>query len=124
LHHDFKVCSFDFQNTNYNQVAIVNEDRSGALVQQQVQRGILFSPDTRKHSDPYWDNLNHKCWLYKEDGTYDKKVNIKNPISAKTNIFISDNAVYKNILVILSIRDNGNPQLTSYRRIVLICKVD
>lgn len=117
-------CVKDFESTNHNPIAVINGDESKDVIYREVQSGKRFSVDARKSNDPDGNNLDFEWWIYQEAGTYENKVTIKNPKSAKASVEIPDDAAGKDIHIILTLRDNGTPQLTSYRRIVLTSKSD
>jgi hypothetical protein len=114
-------CIKDFENANHNPIAIVNEDKSKDVLYVEVEPGLNYALDASKSSDPDGNDLSYQWWIYREAGTYDKHINIINPATQKANIIMPEDAGGKEIHVILTLRDNGNPQLTSYRRIVLMC---
>ena len=76
----------------------------------------------KAHADPDGDNLIYKWWHYNEADTYDKSIAIKNNTSQTTEISVPENSNGKNIHLILEVKDNGQPVLTAYRRIIIACK--
>ncbi len=121
--HDFEArmdwCVNDFDNANHNPVAVVNGSETREVLYKEVSSGNSFSVDASGSSDPDGDKLSYEWWIYPDAGTYNKPVIIKNNSSKKTSILIPEDAAGKTMHVVLTLRDNGNPQLTSYRRIVL-----
>lgn len=114
-------CIKDFKNANHNPDAVINDDKSIDVIYEKVKPGIEFSLDASGSSDPDGNDLFYEWWIYQEAGTYNKNLKIKNQSSTKANLIIPEDAAGKEIHVILTLRDNGKPQLTSYRRIVLMC---
>jgi hypothetical protein len=60
-------------------------------------------------------------WLYKEAGTYKGGVAIRKDTSKNPVVTIPKDAQGKTIHVVLTLKDDGSPQLTSYRRLVISC---
>ncbi|MFC2126730.1 DUF1593 domain-containing protein [Bacteroidota bacterium] len=112
-------CVMDFKNANHNPVAVINGDETRNVIYMEVTPGSRFSIESSDSSDPDGDELSYHWWIYPEAGTYDNEVVIKKDTSPKTSIQIPKDAAGKTIHVILTLRDNGSPQLTSYRRIVV-----
>jgi hypothetical protein len=73
-------------------------------------------------SDPDGDAVSIKWWQFRV-GSYPNKVVISNPDSAKTEVFIPNDAMGgQTIHVILEATDNGTPSLTRYQRIIITVK--
>ena len=115
-------CVKDFENANHNPIGIINGDETKNILFKKVLCGKHYSIDASKSSDPDCEKINYEWWIYPEAGTYEKKVKIKKATLAKISIYIPENASGKDIHVVLTLRDNANPQLTSYHRIVLECE--
>jgi hypothetical protein len=70
-------------------------------------------------SDPDGDLLNYKWWYYKEAGTYDSDVLIFDSTEEECRVRIPTDAVGSTIHIILSVTDNGVPELTRYKRVII-----
>ena len=71
-------------------------------------------------SDPDGDSLTYRWWQYKEAGTFEGTVEIQNAENQDASFIIPDNAVKeKTIHIICEVKDNGNPQLTRYQRVIV-----
>jgi hypothetical protein len=112
-------CINDFKNANHNPVAVINNDKTRDVLYQEAISGSRFTLDATGSSDPDGDMLSYEWWIYHEAGTYKKDVVIKNAKSPTATMQVPKDAVGKTIHIVLTLRDNGRPQLTSYRRIVL-----
>jgi hypothetical protein len=84
-----------------------------------VKPGQVVSLDASESSDPDGDALSYRWFVYKEAGTWDGDVAIDRYATPKATLRMPEAASSKTIHVILEVRDNGNPSLYSYRRIVL-----
>jgi hypothetical protein len=69
--------------------------------------------------DPDGNNLSYTWWNYREAGTYNNNVNIINPNSSEASVTIPINASGKEIHIIVSAVDDGVPNNTRYRRLVM-----
>ena len=70
-------------------------------------------------SDPDGDLLNYKWWYYKEPGTYSQDIVINNSTEEECQVIIPSDAVGSEIHIILSVTDNGIPELTRYKRVII-----
>ncbi|MFX0135013.1 MAG: DUF1593 domain-containing protein [Candidatus Hodarchaeota archaeon] len=75
--------------------------------------------DATGTSDPDGDKLFFYWFHYKEAGRYDGDVNIKSPSSLKTTLSFKDPKKSGTVHIILDVKDNGNPCLHRYARIIL-----
>ena len=112
-------CINDFENGNHNPVAVINDDETRDVLYQEAISGSRFIIDAADSSDPDGDMLSYEWWVYHEAGTYKKDIVIHNAKSPTACIQVPRDAVSKTIHIVLTLHDNGRPQLTSYRRIVL-----
>jgi len=114
-------CVKDYDNANHNPVAIINKDKTKNVVYISARPGSFVKISAKKSYDPDGDKLSYKWWIYKESGTYEGKVTIRKDNSNNPIVNIPEDAQGKTIHVILTMQDDGYPQLTSYRRLVITC---
>jgi len=70
--------------------------------------------------DPDGNGLNYKWWQYKEAETYRGNIVIENSLKQDASFVVPvDASKGKTIHVICSVRDNGSPALTRYKRIIV-----
>jgi hypothetical protein len=71
--------------------------------------------------DPDGNKLSYRWWQYEEVGTYLGKISIQNSDN-KNASFIMPNDIKKGetIHLIFEVKDGGSPQLTRYRRVVIM----
>ena len=71
-------------------------------------------------SDPDGDELSFRWWQYREAGSYDGTVEIKNAHSQRASLTVpADIGKEKTIHVIVEVTDSGTPALTRYQRVVI-----
>jgi hypothetical protein len=135
---DWSVSSYD--QANHNPVVDVNGHKGKEVLKTTVSPGDTIQFDASGSSDPDNDELSFNWWIYpeagttfrwwifREAGTYPGDVRVSNSNSPRAQIEIpasylrddnfrpeSDNSVH----LILEVTDNGEPEMTSYRRIII-----
>ncbi len=73
-------------------------------------------------TDPDGNDLTYKWWQYADVGNVNSQVSISNSTSEDSASFIVPNEVGKELHIILTITDNGSPNLEAYARIIF--KID
>jgi hypothetical protein len=72
-------------------------------------------------SDPDGDELTYSWWYYKEAGDYRGGIEIKDADSRDAVVIIPDEIKPGTELhIILEVKDKGEPQLTSYKRVIIL----
>jgi hypothetical protein len=121
--HDFAArmdwCVADtYEKANHNPVAAFNNDKSKAVVTMTVNAEETVRLSADGTYDPDGDKVFYRWFNYKEAGNYRGSVNIKND-TAKKAYFIAPKVESPcAVHIILEVKDNGNPSLYSYRRII------
>ena len=124
MYNDFRCrmdwCVEEFESANHNPVAAINGDNEERIHFVKVKPGEKISFDASKSSDPDGDKLNFKWWIYREAGSYEKELSIKESSQSKCSVSIPADASGKTIHLILEIKDNNKiASLYDYRRIVI-----
>ena len=115
----------DFTKANHNPVAILNGDRSKNILQLEASPGNEVSLTSAASSDPDGNAITSHWMIYREAGTYGKKASLRQAKGEQTRLLIpagNPRVSPASIHVILSVRDDGNPPLVSYRRAVISVK--
>jgi hypothetical protein len=68
--------------------------------------------------DPDGQEVTYQWWIYPEAGTYQRMPALDGSNSPQVNVNLSPDATGE-IHVVLEVTDNGQPPLTSYRRVVI-----
>ncbi len=107
-----------YAEANHNPVSVVDGDRTRDILYKKVKPGKKYYFDAKGSSDPDGDTLSFEWFYYKESGTYKSDITITDSLSQRAMLQIPRDATGTEIHVILKVRDNGTPNLFSYRRIV------
>ncbi len=107
---------------NRNPIIVLNENEGIEIVHIEKKQGKSIVLDASKTFDPENDKLTFKWWIIPEAGTYKGKVTIQNDNSDKITIDVPSDLAGKTIHIICEVTDNGEPTLTSYRRIIITSK--
>lgn len=103
---------------NRNPVLVVNENIGLDGIQINCETGSEIKLDASKSVDPDGDQLDYKWWMIPEAGTYSEDVQISNHVSCMATVHVPDDAAGKQFHIICEVMDDGEPKLTSYRRII------
>jgi hypothetical protein len=99
-----------YENANHPPVVTVDKDEVTANPGEVIT--VNYSA-----TDPDGDDLGYEWWIYEEAGSYEGNVYIGGVMNAE--IHVPNDASGKDIHAILTVRDNGTPQLTRYHRVVI-----
>jgi hypothetical protein len=115
-----KWATGSFEETNHNPVVIINGNKSTFPLELELKAGELILLDASQSSDPDGDALEFRWFIYEEifrpsvlirfeTENQGDKVSFKMPESPKG----------EKIHIIVEVTDNGQPAMTSYKRIIL-----
>ncbi len=112
-------CVKPFTQANHNPIAAFNNDAGKDIVHLTTPPGGTIQLSAIGSSDPDGDDFSYSWFQYKEAGTYEGSITINNNTSRDANFVAPNISSPKTIHIILQIKDNGSPNLYSYRRIVV-----
>ncbi len=104
---------------NRNPVVIVNKEKGLKPITIVCKTGKTIKLDATKTVDPDGDTMRYKWWVIPEAGTYTGAVTISNSESSLASLNIPSNSTGKSIHIICEVTDNGVPNLTGYRRVIV-----
>jgi hypothetical protein len=123
LQNDFRVrmdwCIMPYGGANHHPVAILNGQTGPEIIEIDTRPGKEVKLDARKSYDPDGNMLLSEWFIYREAGTFKNEISLRTTNDMTTS-FIAPNVERPETLhVILELKNNGTPHLTSYRRVVV-----
>jgi len=111
-----------FEAANHNPIAAFNNDKSKAVANLIVKPGETIQLSAAGTSDPDRDKLSCRWFFYKEAGDYIGTISIQNSDAKEASFTTPEVSQAGKIHVILEVKDDGKPNLYSYRRIIISVK--
>lgn len=104
---------------NRNPVVVINGDKGLGDITVRPGQGTSVTLDAVGTTDPDGDNLSFSWWLLPEAGTYKKGITISGSNTSRATVNIPSDAAGKSFHIICQVTDEGTPNLTSYRRVIV-----
>lgn len=108
-----------FSEANHHPVPVLEDDSTFNCIHRIAEAGSWLEFNATASYDPDGDTLNYAWLVYKEPSTYKETVQICADNKGFCRLRVPRDAAGKDIHLILELSDNGSPQLTGYRRIVI-----
>jgi len=106
-------CVNQYSGANHNPIATVE----GELERTVVAMDTVFL-DASNSTDPDGNFLSYNWFVYSEPGSYSGQIVIQNSNNQKAYFMAPNVNDTKTLHVILSVKDNGQPSLVSYSRLI------
>jgi hypothetical protein len=106
------------EKANHAPTAACNGDATRAVLTERVRPGGTVGLSAAGSGDPDGNELTYRWWIYREAGNYDGKPTIDAANSSQVNVNVPRGKT-GDIHIILEVTDNGQPPLTSYRRVIV-----
>ncbi len=107
----------DFTQANHHPVAVLNGDTTRRTLQLNAKPNDKVELTADGSSDPDGNELTYSWTFYSEPSDYEKLVAIDTKATSAT-VSIPKDASGKRLHIILEVRDNGEPNLIAYRRLL------
>jgi len=111
--------SADRSSANHNPLSVLNGDKSKSVVQVQGVSGQKVILSAEGSSDPDGNELSFSWYQYREAGTLAATVDLIDADTTRCHLVAPVVQRSETVHVILEVRDNGLPNLVSYRRAIL-----
>jgi hypothetical protein len=108
-----------FEQANHNPVAAFDNDTSKAVAKINVKAGEMVNLSAAESNDPDGDKLSYHWFVYREAGTNTGTVAIQGSKQPQASFIAPEVDQAREIHVILELKDDGEPNLYSYRRVVV-----
>jgi hypothetical protein len=115
---DWNVAT-DFTEANHNPVIKLNGNEGKSLATAKAAEGETVTLSANGSHDPDKDELSYNWFVYKEAGNFTGDVVLENPFEEEISFAMPKLSSGQELHIILEVKDNGTPSLSSYRRIVL-----
>jgi len=109
-----------YAEANHNPIAMIGSDNSKDIVTMKIRPGETIKIDASKSYDPDGDKISFNWWEYSEVSV--SRISISNSNEAVVRVEIPEQCPKGDIHLILEVKDDGSPELVSYRRIILQVK--
>ena len=104
----------NYEEANHHPIAVVNGDTGRAYIEVSTTSGSSVELSAAGSSDPDGDGLSYSWWIYDEPSSGSGSV--QNASSESATVSVSSGG---EIHVVLEVVDNGSPNLTAYRRVII-----
>lgn len=108
-----------YEDANHNPIAAISGDDSIETVYLTVKGGERLKLSSSGTRDPDGDGMSYRWWFYPEPGTWRGALVIEDAYEAEATVVtphvLSDRVIH----LILEVTDEGQPALTSYKRVVV-----
>jgi hypothetical protein len=115
---DWSITS-QYDEANHHPRAILNGNETRDIQTLEVVVGQTVQLSAHGSSDPDKDSLSYDWSVYQEASSYKGTVVIENGSEDLAQLKIPQTSSGKNIHIVLEVKDDGEPILTTYRRIIL-----
>lgn len=112
-------CVKDYDEANHSPVASVNGSLDKEPLIISTKPGKMVQLDASKSKDPDGDQLRFEWMVYPEAGNFHGNPQIK-PDGAKASIPMPELEAGTSLHIILKVTDNREPNITAYKRIILL----
>ncbi len=104
---------------NHPPIAVVDGDATSQVLHRRIGAGSRLVLDAAGTRDPDGHSVQYRWWQYVEGGSLAAPLVLENAASAQVGLVAPRVSQPETIHLILSVTDDGVPQLTSYRRVVV-----
>jgi hypothetical protein len=124
--HDFAArmdwCVMPRNQANHNPLAVVNGAPGKDPVNMEAKAGETIRLSAEGSTDPDGNALSYRWLHYPEAGTARSKIDLADSAGPRTSFTVPRLEKPGTVHVILEVRDNGDPPLSAYRRIIVNVK--
>ena len=108
-----------FEDANHEPVPHCQGDGTRRVLRIDAPVGRPLELNASGTTDPDGNQLTYRWFVYPEPGSYPNLLEIERADSPRATLNLPADTVGKSIHVVLEVTDDGQPQLTRYRRVVV-----
>ncbi len=108
-----------YEDANHNPKAVLNGSTGKEVVNLTAHAGESVSLSASGSNDPDGNSIECSWFQYAEAGTFNGKIDLANLTGQETGFVAPTVEEKQTVHVILTVKDDGNPNLSSYRRAVI-----
>jgi len=112
-------CVKPLAQTNHNPKAVLNGVTGKGIVRIQADPGATVRLSAAGSSDPDGDQLSYEWWYYRGPSSFSDELRIDKAQDERASLRIPYDAQENQFHIILTVRDNGSPNLFAYRRVIV-----
>jgi hypothetical protein len=113
-------CVKEYDEANHEPVVVINGEEGKGILYITAKPGETVNLSAVGSSDPDGDALSYHWYAYREAGLYGGEIVIDAAHKEDASFVMPDAKPGETVHIILEVTDDGEPPLTSYRRIVVI----
>jgi hypothetical protein len=113
-------CVAEVIKANHHPMAVFQGDESKAVARIRAKSGQQVALNAAGSRDPDGDKISCHWFVYREAGTFKGPVEIQDSTSSEAQFVAPQVTKPETLHIILEVRDDGQPPLRSYRRIIVI----
>lgn len=117
---DWNVKEFD--EANHQPQPVLNGDHTFNAIEIVAKPNQRIALDASGSTDIDGDALAYEWRFYPEPSSYKGNISIENKNNEVSSITVPEDASGKTMHILLVLSDNGTPQLTRYRRLIISCE--
>jgi hypothetical protein len=115
-------CVKPFADANHKPKATINNLEGIGPIRLTASPGTFLKLDASGSSDPDNDKLTFNWWFYSEASSVIPTCKLDAALTARPTLHIPKDATAGDWHIILEVTDDGDPALTSYRRVIVTIK--
>ncbi len=113
-------CVRPYRQANHRPQVVVNGQPGTGIVHVTARAGGSVSLSARGSSDPDGNGLSFRWWFYAEPSTPGGELRIVDQHSPQATVQIPPNTPPGQYHVVLTVKDDGEPNLFAYRRVIVM----
>lgn len=107
-----------YEKANHNPIAVINNDSTKSVINIDAINGERVKLSSKGTYDPDPHQYVVKWWIYEEAGNV-KNAMLTNSVGMETEVILPQGNYRGKLHIIMEVKDEGTPNLWTYRRVVI-----